>query len=712
MSEKGIVYHIDSFEKDGNDFRIMGWAFSNNGSVSVAPLGKYDYDMSPMTRLDVQAYFADKTDIAADCGFEMTIKNVGKKMPALVFSDGTEELVENWKARKCRGIIKKLDEKFTFVKKCIGFLPLKDLYKAWKEQGIKGIAAQVEKKPVTVDLYEQRYLNERLTEALLAKQRFERFDYMPLISILAPICDAPPDFLKSMTESVINQTYANWEFIVVSGSDNEKARQIVLQYAENDDRIKLKLSENGSDIVENANVALAAAKGEYISFLDCGDILTPDALYEVAAGINSDEQCTPDFIYSDEDKTDNAGKHFFAPHFKPDFSPHYLMSINYIGHLTVVANKLLTQVGRKLYKDYEGAQDYDLVLRCTEKARHILHIPKVLYHCRNSEVKTNADFAEKQRAHMAGKKALEARLTRTGMKGCVFDGIKDLTNGLYYVEYDLWEKPLVSIIIPNNNHCADLKKCLDSVWLKTTYPNYEIIVAENNSTDDDVFAYYDIIKEKHGVKIVTWDKPFNYAAINNKAAKESNGQYLVFLNNDIEIITPNWIERMVMFAQVKENGIVGAKLYYPDGSIQHGGVIIGIGGVAGHSHKAFSHDDCGYFCRLAAVQDLSAVTGAMMLIRRDVFEEMHGFDETYPIAFNDIDFCLRVREAGYYVIFNPNVEAYHYESKSRGVENTLDKKKRFQIEGDRFIKRWGYRRIDPYYNPNLTLDKEDFSLRY
>ena len=282
---------------------------------------------------------------------------------------------------------------------------------------------------------------------------------------------------------------------------------------------------------------------------------------------------------------------------------------------------------------------------------------------------------------------------------------------MYHVIYELTVRPTVSIIIPNCNHKDDLAKCLNSLWEKTTYTDYEVLIVENNSTDEDIFAYYEEIKTKPGVRILTWEKPFNYSAINNWAATFAAGQHLVFLNNDIEIISPDWLEQMLMYTQFKENAVVGAKLYYPDGTIQHAGVIIGLGGVAAHSHKGFVHEDFGYMGRLLITQDLSAVTAAMMMVRRDVFDEVGGFDEDYTVAFNDVDFCLKIREIGYHIIFTPYVEAWHYESKSRGQEDTIDKQQRFQSEVNKFVQRWGYQRRDPFYNPNLTLEREDFSLR-
>ena len=710
MAEQNIYYNIDSLEKDSTDVHIMGWAFSRRGAVTVGLKKQYEYDVVRTLRFDVQAFFADKVHIDKDCGFELTIKNVGKNVPPVTFSDGTEEVVERWKTYKYRKMLKHAGEKIAFFRKYTNLNTIKQAYDIWRERGIRGVISKVESCLKNPDPYEQWLSMRQVSAKQLSEQKKHSFAYSPLISIVTPIYNTPTYFLKEMIESVINQSYDKWELVLSDGSDNEKPQQIISRYAAKDKRIKSqRLTKNGG-IAENTNAALDMAVGDYIAFLDHDDLLTPDALYEVVTAINDSTENRPDFIYSDEDKIDKTDSHFFAPNFKPDFSPHYLMSINYICHLTVISADLLAKAKRRLYSEYDGAQDYDLVLRCTEKARNIRHIAKVLYHWRSHDNSTAADPSGKSYTHEAGKRALTAHLTRLGIKGKIIDGANGKIKNLYRVEYDLLEKPLVSIIIPNYNHRDDLEKCLNSVWNKTTYPNYEIIIVENNSVDDDIFSYYDEIKAKSGVKVIVWNKPFNYSAINNMATKECNGKYLVFMNNDIEIITPDWLEQMVMFAQFKETAVVGAKLYYPDDTVQHGGIILGLGGVAGHSHKHYSRKDYGYSYRLMSIQELSAVTAALMLIRRDVFAEINGFDENYQVAFNDVDLCLRVKEAGYNIIFTPYVEAYHHESKSRGYEDTLEKQKRFQGECNRFIEHWGFARKDPYYNPNLTLDKEDFSL--
>lgn len=539
----------------------------------------------------------------------------------------------------------------------------------------------------------------------LTSQRETKFEYSPKISILVPTYNTPVKYLAEMVDSVILQSYENWELCIADGnSTSEETKAMIKEYSEKDPRIKYIFLRENKGISGNTNEALKLATGDYIGLLDHDDLLTPNALFEVARVIN--EAKGADVIYSDEDKTDSNTKNYFEPHFKPDYSPDTLRSYNYICHFLVFRKSLIDEVGAFNSK-YDGAQDYDLVLRLTETADKIIHIPKILYHWRSHEASTAGNMDAKSYAIEAGKRAISSHLNRIGEKGHVKDG---LFVGCYKVDYEIKDNPKVSIIIPNKDETETLRKCIDSITEKTSYSNYEILIVENNSKTKEIFDYYRELEERDNIKVLKWAREFNYSAINNYAVEHAKGEYIILLNNDIEILTEAWIEEMLMFAQREDVGAVGAKLYYPDNTIQHAGVILGIGGVAGHSHKYLRRDENGFIGRLKIVQNLSAVTAACLMTNKKLYQEINGLDENYKIAFNDIDFCMKIREREKLVVFNPYVEMYHYESKSRGLEDTPEKRQRFKSEMYRFKKKWGLWLNDPYYNINLTKEKEDFSL--
>lgn len=474
----------------------------------------------------------------------------------------------------------------------------------------------------------------------------------------------------------------------------------------NDERIIWEKTGSNEEFSEINSRVFQLAKGEYFVFFKDRDLLSCDSLFEIVKAVNESKKDV-DLIYSDEDQIDNESRKYVNPSFKPDFSPYYLCSYNYIGNLLVVKRKLLDEAGQYFDCKYGEAQDYDLLLRCIEKSKVISHIPKVLYHNRVGTFEDVSSLNPKHPCHTGGANALRAHLHRIGVKGTVLENW-DSYNATYHIKYDLKETPLVSIIIPNCNHKEDLEKCLESIK-KSTYKNKEVIIVENNSTEDKIFEYYRNLSEDW-IKVIYWNGTFNYSAINNWAVKKSSGKYLVFMNNDIEIISENWLEEFLGLVQFDEVGAVGAKLYYPDQTIQHAGVILGIGGVAGHSHKYASRFSEGYMKRLITTQNLSAVTAALMIVKRSVFTHVQGFDEFYQVSLNDVDLCMKIRKAGYSILFNPWVEAWHYESKTRGLENTSNKLKRFKHEREHFYDSWGCCINDEFYNINLTLDREDFSL--
>ena len=554
--------------------------------------------------------------------------------------------------------------------------------------------------------YEQWYENHKALPEELEKQKNEKWKRKPLISIVVPVYNTPQVFLRQMIESVQNQSYSEWELCIGNASPENKEMKKILEEYKNDARIKeVEIPEN-KGISQNTNRAMEIASGEWIGLLDHDDLLAPNALYEIAKAVN--EHPDAEVIYTDEDKVTTDLKEHFQPHLKPDFNLDLLRSNNYICHFFVASRDLIKRVGG-FRPEFNGAQDYDLILRCTEQAKQIMHIPKILYHWRVHKASTADNPASKMYAFDAGKRAIEEHLVRCRTKGTV-QHTKDL--GFYRVKYEVCGEPLVSIIIPNKDQSEALKKCLDSIREKTSYRNYEIIIVENNSEEPETFAFYKKIAGEK-IKIVTWEGEFNYSAINNFGVRHARGDYLLLLNNDVEIINGDWLTEMLSHCQRKEVGIVGATLYYPDNTIQHAGIIIGIGGVAGSVFVGLPRAFSGYLHKASIQLDLSAVTAACMLVKRSVFEQVGGLEEKLKVAFNDVDFCLRVREKGYLVVYDPYAELYHYESKTRGAEDTKEKIRRFQTEIEYMRSHWIglLKKGDPYYNCNLSLTKWDYSLK-
>lgn len=542
----------------------------------------------------------------------------------------------------------------------------------------------------------------------LESQKKKRFQNEPRISIIVSTFNTSKQFLLEMIESVINQTYSNWELCLADGTSKEPyIRKILEIYAKNDNRIKVKFLSENKGIAKNSNEALSLATGNFVGLLDHGDTLALFALFEIVKIIN--EYPDVNIIYSDEDKNLKSGTERFEPHFKPDWSPDTLRSYNYISHLTVIKQELLDKIGW-FREGYDGSEDYDLILRATEKAKRIIHIPKILYHQRVYQNSVVDNIHDKLNVYKSAKKALNDHIKRIGLKGTVEDG---LFLSSFKITYTFNTTPKVSIIIPNKDNAEDLARCVKSILYKSTYRNFEIIIVENSSSEENTFKLYDELKKWNNIKLIEWNKPFNYSTVNNYAVNFSTGEVLLFVNNDTEIINADWIERMIEHAIRKEVGVVGAKLYYPDKTIQHAGIILGVGNITDHSHKHFTQESNGYFGRLKIVQNISAVTGACLMIRKDVFEELEGFDERFILAFNDTDLCMRLREKGYLILFTSYAELYHHESKTRGYDNSLEKQKSFRIEIKNFQEKWEHilKLGDPYYNLNLTLLRGDFSIK-
>lgn len=536
----------------------------------------------------------------------------------------------------------------------------------------------------------------------------DTFEKKPKISIILPVYNTDRRWLGKCIESVRAQYYTNWELCIADDNSTlYQVKQVLEEYKKYDSRIKVVYRKNNGHISASSNSALEIAVGEYVAFLDHDDLLAPFALFQMVKEINNHDNV--DVVYSDEDKINRFEKRS-KPFFKPDWSPDTLMSQNYICHFLMIKRSLVDEVGG-FRIGYEGAQDHDLVLRCTEKTEHIYHVPEVLYHWRMIKSSTADNPKAKIYAFDAGRSAIESALARRNIKGSVVGG---KTLGTYRVSYDIIGNPKVSILIPTKDHARDLKICIESILNKTKYNNFEIIIIDNGSKNKETFALLDNYKRllKDRFVVLDLDVPFNYSYLNNEAVKKSTGDFVLLLNNDIQILTNNWLEKMLGYAQQDHIGAVGAKLYYKDGSVQHAGVVVGIGGVAGHSHKYYSGKSTGYFDRLTIDSNYAGVTGACLLVEKSKFLAVKGLDaENLSIAFNDVDFCLKLVSSGYHNICLSQVECIHYESKSRGKEDTKEKQERFEKEVIFMKNKWGKYIIgDPYYNKNLTIEREDFSI--
>lgn len=545
-------------------------------------------------------------------------------------------------------------------------------------------------------------------EAELNRQRRQKLSCEPLISVAVPAYRTPGTFLVQMMDSLLAQTYRNWELCIANGSpEDPEMKKILREYTGKDKRIRVKNLEENLGIAGNTNAALEMAEGEFIGILDHDDLLAPNALYEIAVALDKDGSL--EAVYTDEDKvTTDLGEHF-QPHLKPDFNLDLLRSNNYICHFFVVKRSVLEKTGG-FRPEFEGAQDYDFIFRCVEKAEKVGHIPEILYHWRTHKESTADNPASKMYAFEAGKRAIEAHLERTGVPGTV-SHTPDY--GFYRVTYPVQGEPLVSIIIPNKDEKETLKACIESIREKTEYTNYEILIIENNSTSQEIFHYYKELSEDPRIRLLRWKKEFNYSAINNYGVRHAKGEYLLFLNNDVTVITPGWIKEMLGVCQRPDTGAVGVKLIYPDNTIQHAGCVIGIGGIAGHMFVDMPANRTGYLHKASLLQDMSAVTAACMMMKRSAFVEAGGFTEELSVAFNDVDLCLKVRQNGKLIVYDPYVQLYHMESKTRGAEDDKAKVRRFQEEIEYMRTRWIdiLKNGDPYYNKNLSLTKWNYSLR-
>jgi len=708
--EATLDYKIDIVEQSDGLMTIQGWVldrFRNETLKLVDEEGKpVPHKMMRIIRTDVnKAHNLEEESRQSGFRVQIVRKEVKCRQIRLQISNRliTKEYVTD---------LKKFDYEHSKRGRLAAILSnqRREENKAYiKEHGIKNFIYKVrrELEPEYAD-YNAWLKEHRTDKRQLKAQRRCRFTYEPLISVVIPLYNTPLNFLKEMLDSLLTQTYGKLELCLADGSSDDTVKNFIQQKYGRESRIVYKQLTENLGISMNTNAAVKLASGDFIMLADHDDIVAPDAVYELVKALNEDTRL--DILYTDEDKVTMDGKKYYGPNFKSDFNIDLLRSVNYICHIFLVRRTIVEKAG-DFRKEFDGAQDYDFILRCCEQTSHIGHIPKALYHWRAHPDSTAGNPQSKQYAINAGKHALQEHYARLGM-----DAVVNNTGifGIYRTVFKVKGNPMVSVIILNKDHISDLDTCITSIVEKSTYGNFEILVVENNSQNPETFVYYEEIQKKYPqVRVITWNGEFNYASINNYGASFAKGEYLLLLNNDIEVITPSWMEEMLGYCQRSDVGIVGAKLYYPDDSIQHAGVVIGMGGIAGHVLCKADGKEYGYNARLVTTQDISAVTAACLMISRSDFDAIDGFDEAFTVAFNDIDFCLKVRSMDKLVVFNPYVELYHYESKSRGAEDTPEKLERFRKEVRRFRKKWKeiLDQGDPYYNPNLTLADGDCSLR-
>lgn len=552
--------------------------------------------------------------------------------------------------------------------------------------------------------------NHLVTEEELTRQAGETFPYMPLISICIPLYQTRSDYFDALMEGLIHQSYSKIEICLADGSPDDSVEEIVRPYLKDSRVIYRHLDEN-KGIAGNTNAAFALAHGDFIMLCDHDDVVEKDAVYEIVKAINRDEKT--DLVYTDENKLMEGENIFFSPNFKPDFNPDLLRSNNYITHILVVRTSIVRELGGER-EEFDGAQDYDFILRATEKARVITHVPKFLYHWRAHAESTAGKPESKMYAYEAGRRAIEAHYDRCGIPASV-EQAPDI--GSYRSVYRIQGEPLVSIIIPNRDMRDVLKRAVDSIFEKSTYRNFEILIVENNSKTQEIFDYYRELEAAHAnVRVLTWKEGFNYSAINNFAAGQAKGDYLLLLNNDVEVITDRWIEELLGYCQRPDVGICGARLYYPNNKLQHAGIVVGLGGIAGHICHMTKRSEGGYYGRVFKSQDCSAVTAACLMVSKKIYEEVGGLEEQFEVAYNDVDFCLKVRKLGLLVVYDAWCQLYHYESLSRGSDEAeVDREKhdRQMREAQLLKDRWPeiFEQGDPYFNPNLEYQAADYVLR-
>lgn len=703
-----IFYALESTAITDMDVQLFGMAYSDEGKPVRITVKCADdkglISVAKTNRIDINKKIP-ALDAEYTAGFRIWIRSgyiKGLFPIRLVFDDGVSK-------KKCK--ITYEDAKKLRIKEGNVLLRYgKKVLVALRQEGVKGLAFKVKKRLTaskrSKDVsYKEWIASHEPDERALRRQKMleAKMTDAPLISVVVPLYNTQPKLLRAMIESLLHQTYSHWELCMADGSENDRLRSVVTHYMDVDKRIRYRHLKKNGGISENTNAAIEMSGGKLIAFLDHDDTLAPWALYDVARAYIANPK--REVIYSDQDKLSADGSRRYEPVFKSDFDPDFLRSVNYICHFLVVTRELLEKIGG-LKSEYNGAQDYDFILRATEVSKRVFHIPSVLYHWRSVEGSTAANASAKDYAYEAGRKAVEDHCKRIGLPATVE---RTAIDGSYRVKVALDEiakdEPLVSVIIPNKDLVSDLSVCLKSL-VRQDYSNMEIIIVENNSEEKETFEYYETLPDFDSrIRVIKYEGSFNYSAINNFAIAESKGDYILLLNNDTEMIGDDVISEMLSVAARKEVGAVGAKLLYGDETIQHAGVIVGYG-VADHAFSGYTQDNYGYENRIVLTHRCSAVTAACLMTKRSVFDEVGGLDEGLAVCFNDVDFCLKLRKKGYAVVYDAFATAHHYESKSRGYESDPAKVARINSEIARFKERWlkYFTHGDPYYNVNLNID--------
>ena len=584
--------------------------------------------------------------------------------------------------------------------------------------GVRGFFAKLDYKKREKEAMKQFGTASFPSEEQAKRERETQFDYMPKISILVPLYNTDETMLKEMIDSVLYQTYENWQLCLADGSDAAHAyvEEVCRMYMEAEGertRIVYRRLTRNEGISGNTNQCYKLADGEYIGLFDHDDVLHPSVLFEYVKAIN--EQGA-DYLYCDETTFQSGDiNHMLTMHFKPDYAPDNLRANNYICHFSVFKRTLLE--GTELFRSqFDGSQDHDMILRLTDRAKKVVHIPRLMYYWRCHPASVASNIGAKTYAIDAARGAVADHLRSHGYENFKITSTRAFET-IFKIRYEIIGSPKISIVIANKDHAEDLKRCISSIYEKSTYDNWEIIVVENNSTEDSIWAYYKELEKDGKVRVVVYEAEgnFNYSAVNNFGASFATGEYILLLNNDTEVITVNWLEELLMYAQREDVGAVGAKLYYPDKTIQHAGVVLALGAhrTAGHSHYKQPKANLGYMGRLCYAQNVSAVTGACLMVKKALFDEVGGLDEGFAISLNDVDFCLKLREKGYLNVFTPFAECFHYESISRGLDDQGEKAERYNRESEQFRAKWKdvLEAGDPYYNKNFSLDRSDFSLK-
>ena len=708
--KRGIRSYIDefSYNEETKTYQVKGWAFSYEKepitfSILNAAGKEVEFDYKSKGRVDLYSLsMVDEDQI--DCGYTIKWKGNAKEKYSFVLKTKnyqSKEILQE--KRSSQNVLSKVPKLF----KMLSYQHFKNGFRILKKKGFSGVIDRIVHGSSNWAEYDEWFNATKVTEEELERQRNTEFEFAPMISIIVATFNTKEEYLKEMIDSVRNQSYSNWQLCIGDGSTNDSVEKYVKEHYGDDSRIVFKKLEKNYGISGNMNGALELVTGDYVGLFDHDDLLTPDCLYEFVASM---QEVHHDCVYSDEDKLNDKTKKFEDPHFKPDFSIDLLCSHNYITHFFVVNMDIVRKVGG-MRSEYDGSQDHDFIFRCVEQANSVHHVPKILYHWRMHPLSTAMDPESKMYCYTSGKKAIESHFKRIGIDATV-EMLPRPLYGMYHCKYTVKDHPLVSILIPNYNHKDLLKGCIESLMNVNTYSNMEIVIVENNSTEQEIFDYYKELEETYSnVKVIYYEGDFNYSKINNYGVKYTHGEYILFLNNDTKVIEPDSIEDMLGLCQREEVGAVGAKLLYEDDTVQHCGVVVGYHGYATAAFSLIDRNDFGYMGRPRVSWDVSAVTAACLMTKREIFDEVGGFDEDFKVACNDVDLCLKIRSLNKWIVEDVFSVWYHYESKSRGLEDTPEKQARFQSEIARFQKKWPeiLKNGDPFHNPNFDLDKGPFT---